>query len=216
MYEVALSILKNMHDLGYEGYIVGGFPRDRYLGIENKDIDICTSMPLVKLEEYFTLSAKQVTYGSCTIQNNGYLFEVTVYRKDQYYNNRYPEITYVSTLQEDLFRRDFVMNTLCIDRNGNYVDYMKAKDDIDHKIIRSINNPEIKFQEDPLRIIRALRFAVDLDFKIEKELYNAIIEQKELLATLSKTRVQKEIDKIKNIEKWNSFIEELDLKKYLS
>lgn len=216
MYTTALSLLKQIKESGYEGYIVGGYPRDQYRGYENSDIDICTSMPIALLEQTFHVINKQVQYGSCTIEKDEFLFEVTIYRKDYYGENRYPEIETVSTLEEDLCRRDFVMNTLCIDCDGKYVDLMGAKYDIDAKIIRSVGNPDIKFNEDPLRMIRAIRFASDLDFSMEQSLYDSILKNKHLLKQLSHNRTEKEIRKVKNQEKWNSYLEVLDLKSYLS
>ena len=216
MYAIALSILQQMKELGYEGYIVGGYPRDRYRGFENSDIDICTSMPFSLLEHTFYVINPQERYGACTIQKEGFSFEVTIYRKDYYHDNRYPEIEFVSTLQEDLYRRDFVMNTLCIDMDGKYVDLMGAQTDIDAKLIRSMGNPDIKLKEDPLRIIRAIRFAADLDFSLEQTLYDSIQKNKYLLKQLSSTRVQKEIEKVQNQEKWKYYLEALDLREYLS
>lgn len=215
MYEVALSILKQISALGYEAYIVGGYPRDQYRGILNSDIDICTSMPPELIEQYFCVNEGHPKYGSFIIEKENYLFEITTYRKDFYSENRYPVIEFVSTLEEDLQRRDFIMNTLCINCNGEYVDLMDAIKDIDKKQIRMVGNPNIRFKEDPLRIVRALRFASDLEFELDLDLQKAILENKNLLRNLSVSRVQKEIDKVQNQKNWNYWVQLLDLKSYL-
>lgn len=215
MYEVALSLLKKISQLGYEAYIVGGFPRDYYRGVKNTDIDICTSMSPDVIERNFVIVENHSSYGSFVIEKDNYQFEITTYRKDIYLEHRYPKVEFVSTLKEDLQRRDFVMNTLCIDQNGLYVDLLGAKGDIDEKIIHSVGNPEEKLKEDPLRIVRAIRFAADLDFCIETAFMECIKQYGYLLHQLSQSRIQKEINKVRNQKKWDYWVELLDLKSYL-
>lgn len=215
MYEIALSILKEIEQLGYEAYIVGGYPRNKFLSLESKDIDISTSMPPEKIEQTFLILENHKQYGSFIIEKNDYPFEITTFRKDTYEKKRYPTIQFVKTLKEDLQRRDFVINTLCIDSNGHYIDLIGAKEDIKNKIIRTVGNCNMKLQEDPLRIIRALRFASDLDFQLDLSILYYIKQNKKQLHTLSKKRVQKEIAKIHSFEKWNYWIKLLDLKDYL-
>ena len=195
MYNEALNILKKMHKLGYIGYIVGGYPRDKYLGIESYDIDICTNMKMDELFKYFDVE-DETKFGSCRIND----IEVTTFRCDIYNDSRYPVVKYVETLKEDLERRDFIINTLCIDYNGNYVDLLGAKSDIDNKIIRTVKDANLSFREDPLRMIRALRFKIDLNFSLSNDIINSINENKELINTISKTRLKKEINKCKNKE----------------
>lgn len=196
MYNEAILILKKMHDLGYVGYIVGGYPRDKYLGIESYDIDICTNMKIEELFKYFDVE-DETLFGSCKIND----IEVTTYRCDTYNDSRYPIVEYVKTLKEDLQRRDFIMNTLCIDYNGNYVDLLGARKDIDNKIINTVKNANVSFREDPLRMIRALRFKIDLNFSLSSDIINEIEKNKELINTISKKRLEKEINKCKNKEK---------------
>lgn len=193
MYNEAILILRKMHDLGYEGYIVGGYPRDKYLGIGSYDIDICTNMKMEELFKYFDVE-EETPFGSCKIND----IEVTTYRKDIYTDSRYPETLYVDTLKEDLKRRDFIMNTLCIDYNGNYVDLLGARKDIDNKIIRTVKDSDVSFTEDPLRIVRALRFKIDLNFSLSSDIIDSINKNKELINNISKKRLDKEINKCKN------------------
>lgn len=215
MYEVALSLLKKINQLGYEAYIVGGYPRDMYMGIPSTDIDICTSMLPDMIEKNFSIVESHSEYGSFVIEEGQFQFEVTTYRRDHYINNRYPKIEFVDSLKEDLNRRDFTMNTLCVDQNGEYIDLLGARKDMDQRQICMVGDPNIRLKEDPLRIIRALRFASDLNFEIEKSLYKSIIQNKALLSTLSLSRIKKEIMKIHNQKKWNDWTQLLDLSSYL-
>lgn len=197
MYQKSLDILKIIDNLGYEGYIIGGYPRNKYLNIETYDIDICTNMLPEEIIKNFNVT-KNNGYGSLIIDN---FFEITTYRKDRYNDSRFPEIEYVSKLEEDIIRRDFIINTLCIDLNGNYVDLMNAKKDLDDKIIRTIKKADESFREDPLRIIRALRFMIDLDFSLSDDVKESITKNKYLLRKISNERIKREIDKIKNKDK---------------
>lgn len=193
MYERALSLLKKINELGYDAYIIGGYPRDKYLNKESFDIDICTNMTPDILEKHFKIETNN-GYGSVIINS----FEVTTFRKDTYENSRYPRVEYVNTLDEDLMRRDFIINTLCIDYNGNFIDKLGTIKDIDEKVIRTVKNSKESFIEDPLRIVRALRFKIDLNFNLNDDIIDSINELKYLLNNLSKTRLEKEIEKCHN------------------
>lgn len=214
MYEAAIQVLKKVNNLEYEAYIVGGYPRDLYRGVQNEDIDICSNIKKeILLSNFEVLSS--TPFGSFIIKYNRFSFQFTLFRKEIYTTNRYPKISYVSSLFEDLMRRDFIMNTLCIDSNHNYIDLMNAKKDIDQKIIRVVGDIDTKMKEDPLRIVRALRFSVDLDFTIEPHLKEYIINHKEILKNLSKTRIEKEIEKVSQVTNFYKLIKELDLTKYI-
>lgn len=214
MYETAIDLLKKINHLGYEAYIIGGYPRDLYRGIQNKDIDICSNISEeILLSNFNVVSSTQ--FGSFIIKEKSYLFEITLFRKEIYSDNRYPKISYVSSLEEDLLRRDFVMNTLCIDSNNCYVDLMNAREDIDQKIIRTVGNINLKMKEDPLRIVRAIRFSADLDFVIEPCLKEYIVNHKEILKKLSKSRIEKELKKVNHQTNFYKLIKELDLTDYI-
>ncbi len=199
MNETALKILKTINSNGYEAYLVGGYPRDLYMGKESVDYDICTSATPKELKNIFggsTLKAEQ--YGSVTLIMNNMRFEITTYRKDiKYLNNRKPiEIEYITDLVEDLKRRDFTMNTMCINKDGELLDFLNGKEDINNKIIKTVGNADLKIYEDSLRILRAIRFATILNFKLDDELKDAIIKHRYLLRTLSYYRKKEELDKI--------------------
>lgn len=203
MYEVALSFLKEIDSLGYVGYIIGGYPRDKYLGFSSTDIDICTNMKPTELKKYFEVVESFDKYGSVRIEYQNFLFEVTTFRKDGVYKDfRRPDsVEFVDALEEDIKRRDFVINTLCIDKDGNYVDLLGARDDIDNKMIRVVGDIEKKLTEDPLRMIRALRFSIMLNFKLEEELNSYINTHGKDLLKVTNFRKNIELEKLKEEDK---------------
>lgn len=199
MNEVALKLLKRINGNGYLAYLVGGYPRDIYLGRNTLDYDICTNATPKDLKNIFgNLILPNEQYGSITLILNNTRFEITTFRKDiKYENNRKPvEIEYINNLLDDLKRRDFIMNTMCIDASGNIIDLLNAKDDINNRIINTVGDPFKKIEEDSLRILRAVRFATTLDFKLSDELKEAIKKYKYLLKNLSYYRKKEELDKI--------------------
>ncbi|MGI6325100.1 MAG: hypothetical protein ACOXZS_04085 [Bacilli bacterium] len=198
MLEVITEILNEIIDNGYQAYVVGGFVRDYYLGKISDDIDICTNAKIDDIRNIFdNIISVDDNYGAIAIEYKGIYCEITTFRKDVIYrNNRKPIVEYVDTLAEDLIRRDFTINTLCMDKDLNIIDLFNAKTDIDNKIIRSVGNPFDKINEDILRILRAIRLATILIFNIDKQLKDAIIKHKHLLKNLSYERKREELDKI--------------------
>lgn len=208
IYKSALDVLKIINSNGFKAYIIGGFPRSLILKSINNDIDICTNSRLEDLINIFGESnIIKKGFGSIILKYKGYSFEITTFRKEfNYINNRYPKYEYTMYLEEDLKRRDFIINTLCIDLNGEFIDLLGAKEDIDNRIIRCVGNTYKKIEEDALRIVRALRFSSDLDFNLDKELECAIIKYKYNLNNISINRVKKEIEKVKNKDKFKYLV----------
>ena len=116
MYEVAISILKELNELGYTSYIIGGYPRDHLLNQSNDDIDICTSATPDIIKKQYEIIIDNSKYGSLQIKKNNYYFEITTFRIELEYHGRYPKIKYTNDILEDLNRRDFTINTFCIDQ----------------------------------------------------------------------------------------------------
>ena len=199
MLEVALKLLKELTSHSYKAYIVGGFVRDYLLGIESSDIDITTNATPKQIKEIFEDSfLPNEDYGSVTVIKKGIRFEITTFRKEiEYLNNRKPvEIKYIDELYPDLLRRDFIINTLCMDEDGNILDYLGGKEDINNKIIRTVGDASSRFTEDSLRILRAIRFATILNFELSNEIIEGIKETKYLIKNLSYYRKKSELDKI--------------------
>lgn len=213
MYELAIKLLNEISDLGFEAYIVGGFCRDKLLNRKTKDIDICTSATPNDLIDKFNIYKDNSRFGSLTINYEGYLFEVTTFRKDLEYKGRYPKIEYVNSLEEDLKRRDFTINTICIDKDSNIIDLMGAREDLNNKVIKCIGNIEIKLIEDPIRILRAIRFYGEYLFKLDDELKEEIKKYGHLLSNISKTQIEKEVSKMNDLS--IKLIKEYELDKYM-
>ena len=199
MYDVALKVLKELNDNGYKAYIVGWYVRDVLLDIESNDIDITTNATPKQIMELFNDSClPNEDYGSVIIEKKGYRFEITTFRKEIGYNdNRHPtEVKYIDELYPDLLRRDFVINTICMDSNGDIVDYLNGREDLENKVIRTVDDAYKSFSDDALRILRAIRFATILDFKLSDEVVDAIKKTKDLVRNLSYYRKKSELDKI--------------------
>ena len=216
-----VEILSKIEDSGFEAYVVGGYVRDYLLGKETKDIDICTNAKVMDLVDIFsTYDIVSNNYGAVKFTYNDYKFDITTYREDVKYNGnrRNLEVKYIDNLMEDIKRRDFTCNSLCMSKEGNIIDIVDGKIDIDNKIIRCIGDIDSKLVEDPLRILRAIRFATTLDFKIEENLFNKIKEHREELSNLSKERIKEELIKIlvsKHALKGLSYIKRLKLNSVL-
>ena len=197
MYDTSIKLINKIASFGYQAYIVGGYPRDLYLKRSSGDVDICTdAKPRDIMQIFPEVITTNVEYGTVVVMYEKVRFEITTFRKDNKYSNfRKPiDVEYVTTLEEDLKRRDFTINTLCIDKNGNVVDLLNAKSDLDNKIIRMVGNPKLRLKEDVLRILRAIRFATVLDFELEPVLKAYIKKYGYLLKKLSKDRKKSELD----------------------
>ncbi len=217
MLNTALNILKLIEDNSYEAYIVGGFVRDYLMGKKSNDVDITTNARPKDLIKIFpSANFDNALYGSVTVYLNGIRFEITTYRSEEsYLDNRHPDVVnYVDDLKVDIKRRDFTVNTICMDKSGKIIDLLNAKSDIDNKIIKTVISPLDSFKIDSLRILRAIRFATTLDFDLSLEVKEAIKQSKYLLKDLSINRKKEELDKVfssPNIEKGLSLIKELGL-----
>ena len=199
MLDVALKLLKELTSNGYKAYIIGGFVRDYLLDIESNDIDITTNATPKEIKEIFTDSCLPTEdYGSVTVILKGIRFEITTFRKEiGYINNRRPaEVKYIDDLYPDLLRRDFVINTICMDENGKIVDYLKGVEDLNNRVIRTVGDAKKSFTDDALRILRAIRFATILNFRLNDDIIDAIKETKYLIKNLSYYRKKNELDKI--------------------
>lgn len=198
------TIFKNA---GYEAYLVGGAVRDVILKKEASDWDLATNAHPEDVKRLFKkVIPTGIAHGTVTVLFMNKEIEVTTYRADQGYSDgRHPDkITYAKTIEDDLSRRDFTMNAIAANlNNGKLVDPFKGKKDIKKKIIRTVGNPKDRFLEDGLRPIRALRFASQLSFCIEKDTYKAIFEEeiKDKIKSISIERFRDEFEKILKSEK---------------
>ncbi|MBR4230653.1 MAG: hypothetical protein IKR74_00645 [Bacilli bacterium] len=197
MDKIIKNILKQIENEGYEAYIVGGFVRDKLLKINTYDVDICTNALPVNLRNIFKITQKNNGYGGFNIKIKKYNIDITTYRKEIRYDNRKPvEVEYISSLFEDIKRRDFTINSLCMDKNDNIIDLIGATEDINKRIVRVIGDANEKFSQDPLRMLRAIRFATILNFNIEQNTYKSLCLNSKLTSSLSGARIKEELSKI--------------------
>ncbi len=199
MFDKALELLKIFNDNGYEAYLVGGFVRDYVLGKKSADVDVCTNATPKQIQEIFKevrLPFEQ--YGSVHLNYKKVNFEITTYRMDfEYEDKRKPsKIMYTDKLIIDLKRRDFTMNTLCMDLNGKIIDLLDGIKDIKDKMIRVVGSADKRLKEDSLRILRAIRFATELNFSLDDGLKEAIFTYRGNLKGLSYYRKKQELNRI--------------------
>ena len=175
------EILNKIISAGFKAYIVGGYVRDFLLDKNDTiDIDIATSALPKDLKNIFSDDDIKISsYGSIKLNYGKYNFDITTFRKDIEYNQgQLIKLEYTNNLDEDIKRRDFTINSLYMDINGNIIDKLNAQKDITNKMIRVVGSVEEKFREDPTRILRALRFMVTLDFKIDNQILEYILLNK--------------------------------------
>ncbi|MGL5244171.1 MAG: CCA tRNA nucleotidyltransferase [Sarcina sp.] len=192
-------ILKKFHENGYEAFIVGGCVRDALLKKNAYDYDITTNaLPEDVIKLFNKTIPTGIKHGTITVIINETSFEVTTYRIDgNYLNNRKPEdVTFVTNIKEDLSRRDFTINAFAYSPYNGFKDFFNGKDDLNNKIIRCVGNPDKRFKEDALRMLRAIRFSCQLNFTIEPNTLAAIKTNYKLLKNLSIERVREEFSKI--------------------
>ncbi len=195
MNKTAKEILESLESNGYTAYIVGGYVRDFLLGKATNDIDINTDATTKEIMQLFSGEANE--YGSFNIKMSELNIDITTFRKEENYQNRRPtSVIYTKDLKTDLLRRDFTINTICMDKNEKITDVLGGVYDLEHQVIRMVGDVSTKIIEDPLRILRAIRFATTLDFTLEENLQKEIVKNKNLLKTLSSYRIKEELSKI--------------------
>ena len=189
---------------GYEAYIVGGCVRDSFLDKQPNDWDICTSakpeevIGLLDCYDDIEVILTGLKHGTITAHVNGENYEITTYRIDgEYSDNRRPDsVTFVDDIYKDLSRRDFTINAIAYSHHDGIVDPFGGYGDLDDKLIRCVGNPDDRFREDALRILRALRFAATYGFEIDNDTAGAIRRNKDLLKNISAERIQSELCKM--------------------
>lgn len=206
MYKIRLpqelhSILSALEEKGFEAYLVGGAARDYLLGLEVCDFDIATSArpaDILDVFKDFNINKDGIEYGSLKIFAEENRYEITTFRKDlKYSDHRRPDaVLFADSLTEDLTRRDFTINAMAFDKSGRLFDPLNAEQDLKAGLIRTVAPPEISFEEDALRILRALRFASQLGFKIEEKTKKSIFDKQKLLSCVSAVRATDELTKI--------------------
>lgn len=195
------SIIEILNKNGYEAFVVGGCVRDFLLGITPDDYDVTTNAKPIQIKQClsdYKVIDTGIEFGTVTVISEGIPVEVTTYRIDGEYNdNRRPEnVAFTASLEEDLKRRDFTVNAMAYNPMTGFVDLFNGKDDLKKGIIRAIGNPTERFNEDGLRIMRAIRFASRYDFIIEEKTSEAIHNCRNLLKNIASERIAVELNKL--------------------
>lgn len=186
---------------GHEAYAVGGCVRDTLLGRTPEDWDICTSAMPEETEACFSdlrVIETGLKHGTVTVLLDHTPYEITTFRRDgDYADHRRPEqVDFVKNLREDLARRDFTVNAMAVGTDGAVIDLFDGRADLEAGVLRCVGDPDKRFQEDALRILRGLRFASQLGFSIEAQTAGAMEKNKDLLAYVSGERVYAELTKL--------------------
>ena len=196
-----MELLSKLHAAGYEAYAVGGAVRDSIMGRSADDYDIATSALPAQTEAVFAgyrVIETGIQHGTVTVIAGGAPVEITTFRVDgSYSDNRHPdEVTFTTSIEADLSRRDFTVNAIAYAPGRGYIDPFGGRTDIDSRRIRCVGAPDRRFDEDALRILRALRFASVLDFSIASATAAAIHAKRENLSHVAAERLQKELVKL--------------------
>ena len=192
-------IIDTFYENNYEAFMVGGCIRDSLLSKEPKDYDIATSaLPNITESLFEKTIPTGIKHGTITVLLDKEPFEVTTYRVEgEYKDNRRPdEISFVTNIKDDLSRRDFTINAFAYNSKEGLKDYFNGLEDLQNKIIRTVGDSNKRFNEDALRMMRAIRFASQLDFNIEKSTLDGIKKNKNLLKNISSERIRDELCKL--------------------
>lgn len=203
LFDTAMFIVEELTKLGYEAYLVGGCVRDVLLNCPPKDVDIATNCPMEILEERFETHdiGQNKKFGIVVVRLNGFTLEIAQFRsEDGYSDGRRPDsVCFNASIQEDVTRRDFRFNALCIDVNGQIVDHVNGIDDLNNRVLRTVGNPAERFSEDYLRLLRAIRFTSRLQFELDEEVKQAITDNASNVKALPMERIHQELVKMASV-----------------
>lgn len=192
------NIIGSLEEHGFEGFAVGGCVRDSLLKKTPKDWDITTDALPVDMKKIFKKTFDTgIAHGTVTVLMDGVGYELTTYRIDgNYSDGRHPDsVSFSKNLSEDLCRRDFTINAMAYSNKKGIVDLFDGRKDLQNGIIRAVGDAKKRFDEDALRMLRAVRFAAQLGFKIDDDTFEAIKEKAKLLSNVSKERIFVELNK---------------------
>lgn len=198
VFEAALPVLKKLEEHGYEAYFVGGSVRDFLIGREVDDVDIASAATPDEVKNIFDKTIDVgIEHGTVVVRHNKINYEITTFRTEGTYQDyrRPSEVEFVRNLDNDLERRDFTINALAMDSDGKIYDIFSGQEDLKSKTIRAVKDPVERFEEDALRMLRAVRFQAQLGFEIEEQTFEAIRLKSRNLAHISQERITVEFEK---------------------
>jgi poly(A) polymerase len=197
---LARAVMAKLHGAGYQAYLVGGSVRDLLLGATPKDFDVSTDARPERIMELFPKSGQVgAHFGVVLVRDAGAQVEVATFRNDHdYADGRRPaSVDFESDPREDVLRRDFTINGLMMEADtGKVLDYVGGRADLERRVVRAIGDPDARFREDHLRLVRAVRFAARLGFEIDPATFEAIRRHHALILRVSAERVRDELDRI--------------------
>lgn len=196
---IAWQIVERLEKAGKRAYLVGGCVRDRLLGRPIKDADIATgALPEEVLALFERAEPTGLAHGTVTVIVRGMPFEVTTLRSESGYSDaRRPDsVRFITDIREDLARRDFTINAMAIDRSGNLIDPFGGERDLADRTLRAVGNPKERFEEDALRMLRAIRFAAEYGLTIEEGTWRAIVDLAPRINLIAVERVRMELERI--------------------
>jgi len=197
--DAAIEIVKELRSHGHEAYFVGGCVRDMVMKIEPADYDIATSaLPEEVIQIFPRTESIGAQFGVVMVIKRGHPFEIATFRSDEaYIDGRHPTGVVFTNAKQDVLRRDFTINGLLYDPlTGEVIDYVNGRADIDAKIVRAIGDPHPRFEEDKLRMLRAIRFGARLGYTIERKTWQAVCEMAPKIHQVSSERVREELTRI--------------------
>jgi tRNA nucleotidyltransferase/poly(A) polymerase len=202
------KVVDRLLDAGHDAYVVGGSVRDALRGVDPHDWDVTTDATPEQIQKVFKRSLYNNRFGTVVVQSGDHEVEVTTYRTEAgYADHRRPDaVAFTASLKEDLERRDFTMNAMAWrpprgGKNGELIDPFGGRTDLDARLLRAVRDPDERFREDALRMLRAVRFATLLDLRIEAKTAAAIKRNAALTETLSGERIQQELVKMLSVSK---------------
>ena len=217
MEKIIEKIMREIKNAGFDSFVVGGYVRDYLLGRKSYDVDICTNALPKDIHKIFNINMNN--YGGTNLKIGKYNIDITTFREELKYVGRNPvEIKYINDLNKDLLRRDFTINAICMDINGKILDPLNGINDLNNRVIKAIGNPDKRLKDDPLRILRTIRFYAVLDFEIDDELMRSLINNYYLVESLTKTKIKEEFSKIlshKNFHKALDLMQDLGINNVL-
>ena len=197
--EGARGCLERLNGAGHRAYPVGGWVRDRLMGREGGDVDVCTSaLPEQVMELFETAVPTGLRHGTVSVPTGEGMVEITTFRREEGYTDaRHPDaVRFDAGLEEDLSRRDFTINAMALDRDGTVIDPFGGRADLERGVVRCVGDPDRRFTEDALRILRAVRFSAQLGFRLEEGTLAALKRKAGRVEKVSRERIRAEMEKI--------------------
>ena len=208
-----IELAKLFKEHGHNLYLVGGTVRDILLNKPLDDMDVVTDATPEEMKSFVNGDYTFSKMGSVKFNYQGTKFDITTLRKEKHYQDyRHPaEVVFVKDLKTDHLRRDFTINAMYMDEHFQLIDFENGEDDLNNRVIKMVGNPIKRLKEDPLRVLRVIRFSLAYNFIFDKDLEQALIKSTKYLDKISKDKIKMEFKKFKNIK--NDQLDEM-LEKY--